>query len=76
MFPNQKRPTGFEILQETIDKPARSIKLTPVINGPGDHEVHIKRCNIGIQDKFLKKLKEAFGATGVSVSRERLLARR
>ncbi len=66
MFPNQGRPTDFEILQNTIDKASHSIKLTAVINGPGDHEVHIKGCNIGTVTKFLTKLKEAFASSGVT----------
>jgi hypothetical protein len=66
MFPKQKGPTDFEILQDTIDKANHSIKLTAVINGPGDHEVHVKGCNIGGVTKFLAKLKEAFGSSGVT----------
>jgi hypothetical protein len=66
MFPKQGGATDFEIVQKTIDQTSKSIKLTAVINGPGDHEVHIKGCNIGTQEKFLKKLKEAFGSTGVT----------
>jgi len=66
MFPGQRRETDFEILQATIDNANRSIKLTAVINGPGDHEVHIKGCNIGTVTKFLTKLKEAFGSSGVT----------
>jgi hypothetical protein len=66
MFPKQGRSTDFEILQDTINKANHSIKLTAVINGPGDHEVHIKGCNIGSVTKFLTKLKEAFASSGVT----------
>jgi len=66
MFAKQGRETDFEILQDTIDKANHSIKLTAVINGPGDHEVHVKGCNIGTVTKFLKKLKEAFASNGVT----------
>src|SRR4051812_8550154 len=36
MFPRQKRPTDFEILQSTIDTASRSIKLTAVIDNQSD----------------------------------------
>lgn len=66
MFGGQDGPTSYEILEETLADPAKSIALQDAVIGhnPGDpitHSVHFKGCNIGKAQPFLAKFREALG---------------
>lgn len=66
MFGGQAGPTSYEILEDTLANPARSIALQDAVIGhnPGDpitHSVHFKGCNIGKAQPFVAKFREALG---------------
>jgi hypothetical protein len=63
-----KGQTDFEVLEATLDPDhsEHSIKLTPIIDGSGNHFVHFKGCNIGKVTKFMKKFKAALAADHVT----------
>jgi hypothetical protein len=66
MFPKQKGPTTFEILEDTLATASHSVAIDDTVIGhtAGDplvHSVHFKGCNIGKAVPFVTKLKEALG---------------
>ena len=67
MYRNQRGPTQYETLLETVEDPAKSIAVPDTLIGhtPGDPEtnhLHIKGCNIGWSPQFLSMLKTAIGS--------------
>lgn len=66
MFPNQRGPTRFETLEESLATPANSIVIPDAVIGftagdPVTHALHFKGCNIGKARPYLVKFKEALG---------------